>query len=61
MFGQESWPSEFDAPSFADGGKKLAFVDKDDDSRTYEYSIAVNSPGGKRIVLDPKIKNGGQD
>lgn len=61
VFGQESWPSEFDAPSFADGGKKLAFVDKDDDSRTYEYSIAVNSPGGKRIVLDPKIKNGGQD
>lgn len=61
VFGQQNWPSEFDAPNYTDGGKKLTFVDKDDDSNTYEYSIAVNKPGGGRIVLDPKIKNGGQD
>jgi len=61
VFGQENWPAEFDAPSFAEGGKNLVFIDKDDDQSTYEYSIAINKPGGERIVLDPKIKNGGQD
>lgn len=60
VFGQANWPGEFDAPSFADGGQKLQFVDKNDDDSTYEYSIAINKPDGQRIVLDPKIKNGGQ-
>ena len=59
VFGLGSWPNEFDAPVFDDGGKKLVFIDKDDDTNTYEYSIAVIKPGGERIVLDPKIKNGG--
>ncbi len=59
-FGQTNWPAEFDAPSISGGGKKLVFVDKDDDDSAYEYSIALNGPGG-RIVLDPKIKNGGQN
>jgi len=59
-FGNNHWPPEFGAPSFVDGGKKLVFVDKDDNNSAYEYSIAVIKPGGERIVLDPKIKNGGQ-
>jgi hypothetical protein len=61
VFGSGNWPGEFLAPSFTEGGKKLVFIDKDDDRSNYEYSIAVNNPGGQRIVLDPKIKNGGQD
>ena len=60
-FGQENWPAEFDAPGFSEGGKRINFVDKDDDVNVYEYSIAVIKPGGERVVLDPKIKNGGQD
>lgn len=60
VFGQASWPAEFDAPSFSNGGKTLVFIDKDDDSSTYEYSIAL-SKSGARFVLDPKIKNGGQN
>jgi len=59
VFGQGNWPSEFDAPSFTEGKKKLVFVDKDDDNSTYEYSITVIKPGGERVVLDPKIKNTG--
>lgn len=60
QFGQQNWPGEFGAPSLSDGGKKLIFVDKDDNNDAYEYSIAVNKPGGGTVVLDPKIKNGGQ-
>lgn len=60
-FGQSNWPDEFDPPSISDGGKKLVFIDKDDDKNVYEYSIALNKPGGGIIVLDPKIKNGGQN
>jgi len=59
-FGKNNWPPEFGAPSFVEGGKKLVFVDKDDNNNVYEYSIAVIKPGGGHIVLDPKIKNGGQ-
>ncbi len=61
VFGQPHWPAEFEAPSITNGGKTLTFIDKDDDSATYEYSIAIEKPGGGTVVLDPKIKNGGQD
>jgi len=60
VFGTGSWPAEFGEPGFSDGGKNLVFIDKDDNSDAYEYSVALNGPGG-RVVLDPKIKNGGNN
>ena len=59
VFGAGSWPTaEFGAPAVSGDLKMLSFTDKDDDTDTYEYSIAINGPGG-RIVLDPKVQNGG--
>ena len=52
------WPAEFGAPSVSADLRTLTFIDKDDDTETYEYSIAINGPGG-RVILDPKVKNGG--
>jgi hypothetical protein len=61
VFGPSTWPAEFSEPSISADGKKLQFVDADDNDNAYEYSVALNKPGGGTIVLDPKIKNGGHD
>ena len=59
VFSQSSWPSaEFGAPSVSADLRTINFVDKDDDANCYEYSVALNGPGG-RTVLDPRVKNGG--
>jgi hypothetical protein len=61
VFGSGSWPVEFTEPSISGDGKKLEFVDADNNDNAYEYSVALSKPGGGTIVLDPKIKNGGQN
>ncbi|NNE41339.1 MAG: hypothetical protein HKN14_10535 [Marinicaulis sp.] len=59
VFGAGSWPTaEFGAPAVSSDLKTLTFTDKDDDTETYEYSVAINGPSG-RVVLDPKVQNGG--
>jgi hypothetical protein len=58
IFGQANWPAEFDAPSVT--SSTLSFVDKEDDQQAYEYSIQLQGPNGM-MVMDPQIKNGGQD
>lgn len=59
VFGQGSWPTaEFGAPTVSGDLRTLNFTDKDDDTDTYEYSVAMNGPGG-RVILDPRVTNGG--
>lgn len=60
VFGESNWPAEFTDPAVTADLRTLNFIDHDNDDAAYEYSIAVNGPGG-RYVLDPKVQNGGQD
>lgn len=56
QFGQQYWSAEFDPPTVS--GNSLMFVDQDEYTDAYEYSIGLNGPNG-RVVMDPEIKNGG--
>jgi hypothetical protein len=57
VFGQASWPAEFDAPSVS--ASALTFVDKEDDQNAYEYAIQLQRSDGSLQTMDPRIRNDG--
>jgi len=58
VFGQSNWPAAFLAPAVSADQKSVSWTDLESDQNVYEYSIALDGPSG-RVVMDPKIQNGG--
>jgi hypothetical protein len=58
VFGQANWPTGFLMPAVSSDQKSVSWTDLESDENAYEYSIALNGPNG-RVVMDPKITNGG--
>jgi hypothetical protein len=58
VFDRALWPTSFAPPSVSGDQRSVVWVDLESDLNVYEYSVAMNGPGG-RVVLDPKIKPGG--
>jgi hypothetical protein len=58
VFGQANWPTGFLVPVVSSDQKSVSWTDLESDQNVYEYSIGLDGPNG-RVVMDPKISNGG--
>ena len=58
VFGQGTWPAGFLAPAVSGDQRSVSWTDLESDQNVYEYSVALDGPNG-RVVMDPKITNGG--
>jgi hypothetical protein len=58
VFGQPSWPTGFLMPAVSADQRSVSWTDLESDQNVYEYSIGLDGPNG-RVVMDPKISNGG--
>ena len=58
VFGQGNWPTGFLMPAVSSDRKSVSWTDLESDQNVYEYSIGLDGPNG-RVVMDPKISNGG--
>ncbi|MBK7904709.1 MAG: hypothetical protein IPJ97_18705 [Proteobacteria bacterium] len=58
VFGQANWPAGFLTPAVSSDQKSVSWTDLESDENAYEYSIGLDGPNG-RVVMDPKITNGG--
>jgi hypothetical protein len=58
VFGQGNWPAGFLMPAVSSDRKSVSWTDLESDQNVYEYSIGLDGPNG-RVVMDPKISNGG--
>ena len=47
-----------DAPSVSGDKRSVTFLDEESSESAYQYAVALDGPGG-RIILDPKVTNGG--
>ena len=45
-------------PAVSSDQKSVSWTDLESDQNVYEYSIGLDGPNG-RVVMDPKISNGG--
>ena len=61
LFGKAEWPAtEFEPPTVSSDQRAITFLDLESAKDSYQYAIAIDGPGGRKI-LDPEIKNGGHN
>lgn len=59
LFGANAWPrQDFQPPQVSGDKRSVTFLDEESSENAYQYAIQIDGPGG-RILLDPKVTNGG--